>query len=266
MNDKPVILLVEDDADAAGDYKEDIEAIIDVTVIPISPPPRDLLDLLALVEDYHADAVILDQVLPQCSDATYLGIDALQYLRETFPGLPTVILTAFPDNPALKGRGLPWDDFVKKREFDDNQEIRESYLRELYRRMRLYRQTQDDLRAPLESSTTITEQLVRRLASLHFKTEDTIEQIVWFTRGDDTVIRLIEINRTALPTGKVEVFSFAPSADIPFPTLIADVTPNEWQEIRSGHIPLPESWDLASAQVFSRAATLLGAEEQHDVG
>jgi len=44
MDDKLTILFVEDDPDSASDYKGDIEALIDVTVIAIAPP-ADLLDL-----------------------------------------------------------------------------------------------------------------------------------------------------------------------------------------------------------------------------
>jgi hypothetical protein len=57
MEDKPIILLVEDELDSANDYKEDIEALIDVTVIPVVPPV-DLLDLTELINEHGASAVI----------------------------------------------------------------------------------------------------------------------------------------------------------------------------------------------------------------
>ncbi|GAF97795.1 unnamed protein product, partial [marine sediment metagenome] len=195
-----------------------------------------------------------------------LGIDAFEYLRDAFPGLPTIILTAFPDKPELKRRGLPWDDFIKKRDFDEDETFRAQFLRELYQRMRVYRQTQDELHSPLEPSTTVTESLVERLARRHFKTEDTVEAVVWLTGADETEIRLIEINRTALPSETLELFRFAPSEDVPFPTLIADVTPKDWDKIQRGDIALPQGWDLESATVFWREEHLLREEEEDGLG
>lgn len=262
---KPLILLVEDDPDSASDYKEDIESLIDVTVMTVSPPPVDLLDLLALVKEYQADAVILDEVLQQHSDAAYMGIDAFDYLRRTFPTLPVVILTGYPHGSELKGRGLAADNLVRKREFDKDEEFsRKDYLQELTRRIERYRQGQDERQIELTSSDTVTQKFVEGLAYLHFETEDSIEQIIWVRSDNDQEIRLIEVNRTTLPTDDLQVFRFAPSEDVPFPLFIADVTPAEWNRIQSREIPLPRGWDLETVQVFHRSEVLLRGGE--DVG
>lgn len=263
MEDKPIILLVEDELDTAGDYKEDIEALIDVIVIPVAPP-ADLLDLIALINEYGASAVILDELLQQRSDATYMGIDALDYLRSAFPRLPADILTNYPHSSELKGRGLHHDNLVRKREFDDDADYRESYLQSLYQRIRRYRQRQDERHGLIAASDTVTREFVEGLAQLHFETEESIEEIIWIRSGDEKKICLIEVNRTALPTGSVQVFRFAPSEDVPFPIYIADVRPTEWERIQSGDIPLPESWSLEGAQVFRRSDML--PEGRKDVG
>ena len=263
MDDKPTILLVEDDLDSASYCKEDIETLINVTVITVLPP-ADLLDLIALINKVNASAVILDERLQQRSDATYAGIDAFDYLRSAFPGLPVDILTAYPYSPELKGRGLYAENLIRKREFDDDEDFRESYLQDLYQRIRRYRQRQDERHELMAASDTVTEEFVESLAQLHFEADDGIEQIIWLRSGDEKEICLIEVNRTALPTESIQVFRFAPSEDVPFPIFIADVRPTEWDRIQSGDIPLPEGWALEEAQVFQRSEVLPGGRE--DVG
>jgi len=263
MDDKPIILLVEDNLDSASDLKEDIEALIDVTVIAVAPP-ADLLDLRALVNELDASAVILDERLQQRSDATYVGVDALDYLRSAFPRLPLDILTNYPHSRELRGRGLHAENLVRKRDFDEDEKFRRSYLQRLYQRIGRYRQRQDERHELMAASDTVTKEFVESLAQLHFETDDGIEQIIWLRSGDEKEICLIEVNRTALPTESIQVFRFAPSEDVPFPIFIADVRPTEWERIQSGDIPLPEGWALEEAQVFQRSEVLPGGRE--DVG
>jgi hypothetical protein len=263
MEDKPIVLFVEDDLDSASDYKEDIEALIDVAVIAIAPPV-DLLDLRALVNELDASAVILDERLQQRSDATYVGVDALDYLRSAFPGLPLDILTNYPHSPELRGRGLHAENLVRKRDFDEDEAFRMSYLKELYQRIIRYRQREDEHPKLIPASDTVTKEFVESLAQLHFDADDEIEQIIWVRSDKERQIRLIEVNRTALPTESVQAFRFAPSEDVPFPIYIADVRPTEWERIQSGDIPLPEGWSLEGAQVFRRSDVL--PEGREDVG
>ena len=176
--DKPIVLLVEDDPDSATDYKEDIETLIEVTVLAV-PPPIDLLDLLVLVKQYQASAVILDEALQQRSDATYVGIDAFEYLKEAFPHLPVYILTNYPHSPELKRRGLPADNLWRKRDFDEMEDVKERNLHDLYQQIQRYCEKPKQIQEPVAVPDTVTEGLVRNLAWLHFDTEDPIERIIW---------------------------------------------------------------------------------------
>lgn len=97
------------------------------------------------------------------------------------------------------------------------------------------------------------EKVVSQLVRSHFEIEEAIDQIVWLRDGDEQEICLIEVNCNTLPTGSVEVFYFAPSPDVPFPVRIADVTPQEWEQVQNGQIPLPLDWTLARAKVFQRS-------------
>jgi len=97
------------------------------------------------------------------------------------------------------------------------------------------------------------EKAVRFLAQDNFEVEDGLERIVWLRHGEGDKIRLIEVNRNGFPTGRIEAFYFAPSEEVPFKTYLADVTPEEWQRILSGEIPLPEGWSLEGCREFLRS-------------
>jgi hypothetical protein len=184
-----------------------------------------------------------------------MGIDALDYLRSAFPRLPVDILTNYPHSSELKGRGLHVDNLVRKRDFDDDVDFRESYLQGLYQRIRRYRQKQDERHELIAASDTVTREFVESLAQLHFDADDEIEQIIWVKSDEERQIRLTE---------SVQAFRFAPSEDVPFPIYIADVRPTEWERIQGGDIPLPEGWSLEGAQVFRRSDVV--PEGREDVG
>lgn len=96
------------------------------------------------------------------------------------------------------------------------------------------------------------EKVVHQLVQSHFEIEPSIDEIVWFRDGEEQEIRLIEINRDTLPTGSIEVFSFAPTQNVPFPVRIADITPQEWKQVQTGNITLPLRWTLQQIQIFRR--------------
>ena len=96
------------------------------------------------------------------------------------------------------------------------------------------------------------EKVVRQLVQSHFEIEPSIDEIVWLRDEKKQEICLIEINSDTLPIGSVEVFSFAPTQDVPFPVRIADITPQEWKQVQSGNIPLPSGWTLRQIQIFRR--------------
>jgi hypothetical protein len=109
----------------------------------------------------------------------------------------------------------------------------------------------------VDMSTQKIQEMVRRLAREHFEVDESIERIIWFK---DTVnqdeIHLIEVNRDIFPEGMVLLFYHKPSHKFPLPLRIADVTPEEWEKVKSGMIPLPEGWSLESMEIFQREEVL----------
>lgn len=52
----------------------------------------------------------------------------------------------------------------------------------------------------------------------------------------------------------VQSFYFPASDEIPYPLILAQVTPEEWQKILQGKIELPEGWNLQKQHIFVREA------------
>ncbi len=101
------------------------------------------------------------------------------------------------------------------------------------------------------------EQVAQELAQWHFEVEPDLVRVVRVvgTNEDDPnePIKLLEVNAATLSTGSVEPFGFTPTQSIPFRTVIAEVTPEEFERIRKNEIGLPEGWSL-SETVFERPA------------
>lgn len=100
------------------------------------------------------------------------------------------------------------------------------------------------------------EEAVRDLAAWHFRVEPDLKQVIRIVAENEDEpgepIKLLEINAATVATGSVEPFAFAPSESVPFPTVIAEVTPDEYERIGRSEIKLPDGWSLATAQRFER--------------
>jgi len=93
---------------------------------------------------------------------------------------------------------------------------------------------------------------VSSIVQEHFDLEENLEQIIWLKKGPASEIRLLEVNRNTAATGMIEIFGFAPSAEVPYPLRIAEITPEEWERVQNGEISLPEVWSLEEAATFTR--------------
>jgi len=100
------------------------------------------------------------------------------------------------------------------------------------------------------------DEAAQRLIDWHFRTEPELREVWMFTGQDDTsaepIIELLEVNAATPATGSVDTFSFPPAGDIPYRTVIAEVTPEEFEQIRRQPSRLPRGWDLSKAQRFER--------------
>lgn len=57
-------------------------------------------------------------------------------------------------------------------------------------------------------------------------------------------VRLLEVTKDTIPSGSVIPIGFGTSPDFPFRSAVAQVTPQEWDQILVGTIALPDGWNL----------------------
>ncbi|HEY4120608.1 MAG TPA: hypothetical protein VGM56_22240 [Byssovorax sp.] len=98
----------------------------------------------------------------------------------------------------------------------------------------------------------------RELAEWHLKVEPALERVYRIVTSTEDApgepIKLLEVNPATVTTGSVEPFAFGASREVPFPTVIAEVTPEEFTRIEQKQLSLPQGWSLEDAQVFTRPA------------
>jgi hypothetical protein len=100
------------------------------------------------------------------------------------------------------------------------------------------------------------EDAARRLIAWHFEVEPELREVYRMLSDDEDAqgepIKLLEVNEATVATGGVEAFGFTPTKDIPFTTVIAEITPAELEALRTRPEALPKGWSLSRAQRFDR--------------
>jgi len=92
----------------------------------------------------------------------------------------------------------------------------------------------------------------RELARKHYDIEDGITQIVRITQsaevetGPTAPIILLESNTNTVPSGVTPIrFGPDPASGVQYPSVIVEVTPEEFDRIKSRELQLPLGWNLA---------------------
>src|SRR3954451_7324023 len=91
----------------------------------------------------------------------------------------------------------------------------------------------------------------RKLAEAHYEVEEGMMQIFRITGGaaaevlPNEPIKLLEVNENTIPLGIMPLgFGPAPTYGIHFPSVIVEVTPDEYERIRSKELELPNGWTI----------------------
>ncbi len=92
----------------------------------------------------------------------------------------------------------------------------------------------------------------RELAQKHYQIEDGITQIFRVTQSAEleadpnAPIILLEANTNTIPSGVMPIrFGPEPDIGIHYPSVIVEVTPEEFQRIQAQGLELPAGWRLA---------------------
>jgi hypothetical protein len=101
------------------------------------------------------------------------------------------------------------------------------------------------------SSMVEKSEVTKTLARKHFEIEPGITrifEIVDQTKDEssaETPIKLLEVNDATIPSGILPLyFAPVPARGVPFPTVIIEVTPEEFEQIEANSLPLPSGWIL----------------------
>lgn len=101
------------------------------------------------------------------------------------------------------------------------------------------------------SSQNGKEEVARILAEFHYRTEPGITEIFRLkSNGEaeelpDEPVKLLEVNEDTIPSGVMPLgFGPSPSDGITYASIIVELTPEEFEEVRSGQLPLPNDWTI----------------------
>jgi gamma-glutamyl phosphate reductase len=101
----------------------------------------------------------------------------------------------------------------------------------------------------------LKDDVAQRLADAHYALEAGISDIYRVTApiGEELPnepIKLLEVNRQTVPMGVVPVY-FGPGENVPYPSVIIDITPQEFAALNRRELSLPNGWRI-SARLDSR--------------
>jgi hypothetical protein len=96
------------------------------------------------------------------------------------------------------------------------------------------------------------DEVARELAAWHFRVEPDLKAVFVLRSEAHEPIRLLEVNAATVTTGSVEPFAFAPTKETPFATVVAEITPEEFERVRRDEIKLPSGWSLTNALELNR--------------
>ena len=93
--------------------------------------------------------------------------------------------------------------------------------------------------------------VAKKLAYAHFDIEPGITKIFKLRERPEfeslatTPIKLLEVNTCSSSSGVMPLhFGPAPASGIPYSSVIVEVTPDEYEQIRAKALNLPEGWEI----------------------
>jgi hypothetical protein len=94
-------------------------------------------------------------------------------------------------------------------------------------------------------------EVARALAKKHYQAEVGLQRIFRLTGSAEVEgrpvepIKLLEVNANTVPSGVLPVsFGPAPASGIPYPSVIVEVSPEEFAKIQTHELTLPKGWLL----------------------
>jgi hypothetical protein len=94
------------------------------------------------------------------------------------------------------------------------------------------------------------------LITVHFEVEPGLRSVYRILSEreaePDEPIKLLEVNENTIETGRVEPFGFAATSDSSYACVIAEVSPDELEQLQRKLIPMPSNWSLERSKLYPR--------------
>jgi hypothetical protein len=94
-------------------------------------------------------------------------------------------------------------------------------------------------------------QVARELAKKHYQAEAGLQSVFRLTGSAEVEVRpvepikLLEVNTNTVASGVLPVqFGPAPASGIPYPSIIVEVSPEEFEKIKTQELKLPKGWQV----------------------
>jgi hypothetical protein len=105
---------------------------------------------------------------------------------------------------------------------------------------------------------TVKEDTAKKQAEAHRRIEPSILRIMRIvTSGEESPaepVKLLEVNRDTSPSGIVPI-AFGPTEGVPFPSVVVEVTPDEYEKLTRNQLELPAGWKLGET-LYEVAGTM----------
>jgi hypothetical protein len=95
------------------------------------------------------------------------------------------------------------------------------------------------------------DEAAKELAQKHYQVEEGLTKVFRITSNPELEvnpgepIKLLEVNAATVPSGVMPLhFGPAPASGIPYSSVIVEVTPEEFEKIKTHEIRLPNGWVL----------------------
>jgi hypothetical protein len=104
----------------------------------------------------------------------------------------------------------------------------------------------------MESEQAHRQRVAQLLARRHYQLEPAITEMltIKLTGVNEATsprepIRLLEVNGNTTPSGIMPLkFDAVPASGIDYPCIIVQITPDEYDKVKSKELPLPRGWTL----------------------
>ncbi len=86
-------------------------------------------------------------------------------------------------------------------------------------------------------------EVAEALAAAHRRVDRNLVKVYLASDPEAREIRLVEVTTEAPTTMEVLPFRFAATADVPFPSAVLLLSPEEWAARLRGEIDVPDGWE-----------------------